>query len=323
MTDDHRTNHEISDRSIDWSRQPVAARLRALADDELPPSEAADLRNELDAEAIARADSFERALRRSCAGCMSEGAAPAGLRERITASLEAACNQSETEEPASPEPQESDAPPIVISRTDRSFWTQGRAFMGVAAAVALAAVVWVLAPSGTTPSAPTDQFSGDAATLLATATQHVSSEHHGCTLDASHFENKMAGITAEPSEQSSVAYITEEIGDVPVKLALGQAGYTLKGVGGCHLPGPGKSVHLLYEPVHPGSLPISLFIQQASDAQRSTLAEGTVYSTGMDSPPFVRVWRESGAVYFMVTECPLSCQKAESAYGLPAKRVEL
>ena len=325
MTDDHRTNPEFPDRSIDWSRQPVAARLRALADDELPPAEAADLRNELDAEAIARADSFERALRRSCASCMSEGAAPAGLRDLVLASL-AAATESESEDAASqpaPHPTTTtadapEAPPVVISRTDRSFWTQGRAFMGLAAAVALAAVVWVVIPSGS-PAPP----AGDPSTLLATAAQHVSKEHHGCTIDASHFEHKMAKASANPSEETGAELIAEEIGDVPVKLALGHAGYVLTGVGGCHLPGPGKSVHLLYEPAEPGSMPISLFIQQASATQKTTLDEGTVYITGADSRPYVRVWRENNAVYYMVTECPKSCKKAESAYGLPDKRVEL
>jgi len=329
MTDDHRTNPEFTDRSIDWSRQPVSARLRALADDELPPDEARDLRNELDAEAIARADSFERALRRSCSECMSEGPAPAGLRERVLEALkgeEIAANQAQAQAQASAvasaatEPTD-DAPPAVISRTDRSFWTQGRAFMGLAAAVAIAAVVWVVVPSGSSNPAP--PASDAASALLASAAEHVREEHHGCTLDKSHFEHKMANVSESPSQETGTEFITEEIGDLPIKLALGKAGYNLTGVGGCRLPGAGKSVHLLYEPAMPGSMSISLFIQQASQTQVETLNEGTVYIASGDSSPYVRAWREAGAMYYMVTECPKSCKKAETAYGLPEKRVEL
>lgn len=332
MTDDHRTTPEFSDRSIDWSRQPVSARLRALADNELPPEQARDLRNEVDAEAIARADSFERALRRSCAACMSEGAAPAGLRERVLEAMQAEDAAADHDAApvaapgaapvaTEPAPVADDAPPAVISRTERSFWTQGRAFMSLAAAIAIAAVVWIAVPSGSpTPSEP----AGETVTaLLASAAQHARKEHNGCTIDKSHFEHKMANVSESPNQETGAQFISEEIGDLPIKLALGQAGYNLTGVGGCHLPGAGKSVHLLYEPAMPGSMPISLFIQQASQTQRETLSEGTVYIASGDTSPYVRVWRDAGAVYYMVTECPKSCKKAESAYGLPAKRVEL
>ncbi len=309
MNDDYAPIPEpgANERAIDWSREPVASRLRALADNELPPAEAADLRNEMDAEAIARADSFERALRRGCASCMDTGGAPAGLRERVLEAMRA-------ESDGAPAAGETPATPEVISRTDRSFWTQGRALMGVAAAIALAAVVWVLAPS----SAP----SPDPSALLATAAQHVSGEHHGCTLDAAHFKNKMADAGAPASEATPAAFIAEQIGDLPVKLALGKAGYALKGLGGCHVPG-GKSVHLLYEPVDPrASRPVSLFIQHASSTH-DWMTNGTVYTSGAGTPPFVRVWREGSVVYYMVTECPVSCEKAEAAYALSGDRVSL
>jgi len=314
MNDDYAPIPEpgSNDRPIEWSREPVASRLRALADNELPPAEATDLRNEMDAEAIARADSFERALRRGCASCMDTGAAPAGLRERVLDAMRAETEGAD--DGATPVHAKTASAPEVIRRTDRSFWTQGRALMGVAAAIALAAVVWVMAPS----NAPTP----DPSALLATAAQHVSGEHHGCTLDGSRFTNKMIDADASASDATRAAFISEQIGDLPVKLALGQAGYTLKGVGGCHVPG-GKSVHLLYEPTDPQTArPVSLFIQHASSAH-DWMTNGTVYLSGKDAAPYVRVWREESVVYYMVTECPVSCKKAEAAYALSGERVSL
>lgn len=300
-----------NDRAIDWSRLPVSARLRALADDELPPDAAVDLRMETDAESIARADAFERRLRERCAACMSGVAAPEGLREQILGAM-----REEDELAPGAEPAPAEAPPAheVIARTERSFWSQSRALLGLAAVIALALSIWVLAPApqGDEPSA-----------VLTQAAQHVSSEHNACTLDPEHFSSKVDLSHGALDEETGSQFITEQIGDLPVRLALGQAGYTLAGVGGCHLPGPGKSVHLLYEPVNPRTArPISLFIQEASPAQ-DWMSEGAVYTSGLDQAPFVRVWRESGAVYYMVTKCPVSCEKAEAAYALNGERIQL
>lgn len=317
MTDHTSPNPDrgMNDRSIDWSRQPVAARLRALADDELPPDAAVDLRVEADAESIARADTFERRLRERCADCMKGDAAPQDLRERV---LEAMRRDGEeatvAQETTPPHVQDDNETPAVYARTDRSFWSQGRALVGIAAVLALVAGVWIFAPSAQGP---------EPGATLAQATQHISSEHQACTLDPEYFTSKVAAPAGGRSEEVGSQFITEQIGDLPVRLALGHAGYTLAGVGECHLPGPGKSVHLLYEPVQPEkSRPISLFIQEASAAQE-WMSEGAVYTSGQDTPPFVRVWREADAVYYMVTECPVSCEKAEAAYALSGKRVPL
>ncbi|CAL1164677.1 unnamed protein product [Cladocopium goreaui] len=309
MNDDRpNPNPGANDRAIDWSREPVVARLRALADDELPPDHASDLRNEVDAETIARADSFERALRRGCAACMGDAAAPAGLRERVLGAMRADGSDAAAASEAG------EATPAVISRTDRSFWTQGRALLGVAAAIAIAAVVWVLAPGGAD--------SDDPAALFATAARHISGEHTGCLLDEDYLDRKMSLTGSEPSDQTGAALIGEQIGDLPVRLELGQAGYVLKGVGGCQIPG-GKSVHLLYEPENPaGSRPVSLFIQEATTAQ-DWMDEGSLYVSELDTPPYVRMWRESGIVYYMVTDCPVSCEKVENAYALSGQRIPL
>ncbi len=309
--DFHNTNDRPEDRAIDWARQPVAARLRALADDELPPAEATDLRNELDAEAIARADAFERRLRERCAACMSDAQTPADLRDRVVSALRAEESGAHGSGDA---PSVEPMPATVISRTDRSFWAGGRAMLGVAAAVALAAVVWVMAPTAST---------GDPSVLLQQAALRAASEHSGCTVNPDYFENTMARVGDGLTESTGAEFISKQIGDLPVKLALGGAGYTLSAIGECDLPGPGETVHLLYEPVDPNSSrPVSLFIQEASSGH-DWMSKGALYTSGLEKAPYVRVWRTEGVVYYMVTDCPVSCEKAEAAYALTGERITL
>ena len=284
------TNH---DTTIEWQHQDDAAQLRALADGELPGDAEAALRVKLGDEAVDRAAGFETVLRERCGMCMAGEPAPDELRDRVVLLL----NDDATD---------------VLSRPAPGFWTGGgRALMGLAAVVALAATVWIIASTGSDSS---KQF-------LQQATQHIAGEHSGCELNPESFEAKSTQLD---SDEKPEEYIAEKLGGLPVHLELDQAEYTLTGIGGCHLPGPGKSVHLLYEPTDEAATygSVSLFIQNASEDDKG-LIEGVVYTNGSDHAPYVRIWREGRAVYYMATSCPVGRNKVESAYALTGKRIPL
>jgi len=277
--------------SVDWDGVPEASLLRAAADGELPAEAETALRASAGAERVERVSAFERALRERVGASISESAAPVGLRDRLRAAMESE-RVITGEEPEG-----------VIARRDRSFWSGGGPLIGLAAAVALAAVVWVLAPSGRPAGSPIDG-------MLAQTAAGLAAEHSGCLTDPAHF-----AITGEQAGADPGAFITERIGDLPVNLRLGEEGFRLSGVGDCPLPTGGMSVHLLYEPEASGLKPVSIFLQDAATAE-TTLREDTVYTSGPGGPPYVRVWRRGGVVYYLVTECPVSCSTAEQAYAL-------
>jgi len=276
---------------VDWDGVPVASLLRAAADGELPAEAEASLRATAGDGRVDRVASFERSLRERVGTTMRESSAPAGLRDRLRAAMESE-RVITGEEPAG-----------VIPRRDRSFWSGGGPLIGLAAAVALAAVVWVLAPGGRPSGSPIDG-------MLAQAAAGLAAEHSGCLTDPAHF-----AITGEQAGADPGAFITERIGDLPVNLRLGEEGFRLVGLGDCQLPTGGMSVHLLYEPEDAVLKPVSLFVQDAATAQ-TALREDTVYTSGPDGPPYVRAWRRGGVVYYLVTECPVSCSTAERVYAL-------
>jgi len=281
---------------VDWDSAPDAVKLRAAADGELPAEHEAALRASLGDGRVSGGVAFERALRDRVGSVMTESSAPEGLRERLRSAMAA--------------DDDAGGEGVVISRRDRSFWSGGGPLLGLAAALALAATVWVLAPSGGPAGTP---FDG----VLAQAAAGLVEEHSGCLKDPAHFEVSGAEAGVDPDR-----YISQRIGDLPVNLLLGDEGFRLSGVGDCSIPTGGDAVHLLYEPDDSSMKPVSLFVQNASDASVS-MDEGTLYTSQERGSPYVRAWRNGGVVYYLVTECPVSCSTAERAYALGGERVGL
>jgi hypothetical protein len=143
-------------------------------------------------------------------------------------------------------------------------------------------------------------------------------EHLGCVEDSSYFTAKLDAPAEGVAAQAAAA---QHIGGLPVKLRLSGAGYVLAGVGPCHVPGGGASVHLLYEPKDPSTGgPVSLFLQEATEAHAG-LREGVVYMSAREGPPMVRIWRVGDVVYHAVTRCPKACDLVEEAYALTGERI--
>jgi len=287
---------------IDWTRQPGADRLRGVADGELAQSETAS------SDDRARV-AFERTLRERVAETMGAVTAPAGLREQLAAALAEETGRAEHADRTARD----NTPPVStdpIRRTTTSFWAGGgRRWLGIAAAVALTATVFIISQK---PSGPD-------ITPLSQVAASVVAEHRGCLIDEAHMS--LEGARPDPDSTPS-AFIAAQIGDLPVHLELDHHGYRLAGLGGCDLAGSGKMVHLLYEPIAETGEPVSLFIQNASADHRG-IREGVVYTNGVDETTRVRIWREGDVIYYMATSCPVGCSTVESVYALTGEQIPL
>jgi len=257
---------------------------------------------------------FERALRERVGDAMSETTTPADLRERISAALAAAGADAEPGTAATSGLAGAGGDEGVIPRRDRRFWAGGGGaafWASLAASMLIVIGVFTLVPRGGSQSAEG---------VLARASEHVSAEHLGCINDGSYFRAK---LEAPATGAASEAAVSMRVGGLPVNLRLGGSGYELSGVGECHVPGGGASVHLLYEPRDPSaSESVSLFVQEVTAAHEG-MREGVVYTNARPGPPMVRIWREGGVVYFAVTRCPKACDALESAYALTGERTPL
>ena len=281
--------------SADWSGVSDASLVRAHADGELSDHEGAALRERLGADAIDHGTAFEMQLRLRVAATLSTVSVPPAVRERVIRALR----------------EEESADSGSILRPERGFWSSGGARLAaVAAMVALVAGVFLLGPRTEPASAPA---------ILSEAAQHLRTAHTGCLEDPSRF---IADLSGSDGSTSPEAFVAGAVGDVPVRLDLDEHGYRLAGIGGCEIPGGGKSVHLLYERIEGHGEPVSLFLQQATGPQRE-LREGVVYTNGRDTPPLIRIWRDGDVVYYMITSCPVGCSTVESAYALTGERVSL
>lgn len=153
---------------IDWAQQPEAARLRGVADGELPDHDA------VSEDQRARV-AFERTLRERVTSVMGTASAPAGLHDRLTAAIAEENNAAEHARRAAqlnaPSETENTAP---IRRTSPSFWAGGgRRWVGVAAALVLTATVFVISQqTGSGPESP--PLSRIAASVVA---EHLSLIH--------------------------------------------------------------------------------------------------------------------------------------------------
>ncbi len=296
MNDERR--HQVEPRDeIDWSSAPEASRVRALSDGELPAGEERELRVAASSERVDRAVAFERALRERVGAAMSGAGAPSRLRERV----EAALRQGD----------EGDAAAGVIRRPSRGFWSGGAGrWLALAAALALVATAFVFMPTSSAPAG---------LAVLTRASEHISAEHSGCITNPAYFSAK---LDAPAEGASAEELVSRQIGDLPVHLDLDEAGYRLAGLGECHVPGGGDSVHLLYEPRSGEGETVSLFIQEATVAHEG-LREGVVYTNGRPGPPMIRIWREGAVIYHVVTACSVACDAVEKAYALTGERTPI
>ncbi len=282
--------------------------LRAAADGELSPAQRAELEATL-TESETGAIATEAALRQAVGRVMAGPVAPAGLRDRVLAAAGAADATAE----AYPD-LEDDAPPAPIPMAP---WLRP---LSVAAAVILMVAGGMLilrAAGGGASPAPRQQLaSGDAGgeIQLVELRQFMTQEHDRCFRDEDHAARKFS--------EARLAEIPERFRDllgseISIEEML-KAGLTLEGAGKCHVPGPGKSIHLRLRAVLPdGPLNLSLFVQNDSP-NRLALQEGAPYeltpADGSAAKLKIIAWRRAGLAYYLVAE-PEACERVRAAMG--------
>jgi hypothetical protein len=257
----------------------IGALLRLGADDELTAPERDRLAAHLRAhpEDAARLDT-ERALRARVGRILDRSpGAPADLRDSVASILRSDA---------------SEAP--VIRRTDRSFWRRSLAPLAIAASlvfVVSASIVIRQAAVRSTDAAWMD------ANLGAEVAGFVEREHSRCVgLDDA---TNMKFVTS--TLDGAHALIEERLGAGARTLDLSGQGLELTGAGACHVPGEGRSVHLLYRPVDGDGGAVSLFVQAGAPDFRG-VDSSCLCLTDLVEGEEVLVWRRDGLVFYLV--CP-------------------
>lgn len=276
---------------FDPRRLSEAARIRAAADNELPADAVPA------GEHAAKQIDFERALRDSVGRSMGDAQAPEALRARVLALM---AQQPDEQEHAAvhrhgahERGREVDPGRAAAGRRPRS--------MRWAIAAAMVALVGGVAVSQRWLATPGVPLSSERASLLIS---FMSEEHKACADFGPLFERKMK----VRDEAAAVKEAIELLARVPEVLELpgdemARAGYRFAGLGRCHVPGRGRSAHLIYkaqESVSPGAPPVSLFVQE--DSGEIALEDQCSYrSEGGDVRPCLRMWRKDGLVYYLIT----------------------
>lgn len=296
----HERNPDLPRSSDDPT---VAVLIRAAADGELTAAQQAafDRARAADPSLDARV-AFERALRDRVAGAMREPAvAPASLRESIAGMFE---REREIE-------RELGVETLAVRTRSRRFWASGPTWLAVAASLALLTAVTVLMQ---TPVASTvaPMFGNATAARLMNASDFIVSEHDKCSAFDSYFDNK---FTVRDSAEASDA-VVELLGQPPIRIDLGEAGYEFTGVGGCHVPGPGASAHLIYKAADSSRPTLSLFIQKDTGAA-PRLEAGVRYRCRTSAGAPVLVWREAGVIYYLFTPDDEARDSATRLFNAP------
>lgn len=279
--------NDQSDPLIDPRSLSVAARLRAAADGEVVNEPASP-------DEATRID-FERALRASCARAMQGNPAPEDVRRRVLLAMRAENAPSLRLAPTAAEGSRETDGPIPFPRR----WSWLNVGLAMAAVVAMSVAGLLMM---NTPSSPV-MFGEARATILA---DFANAQHQECADFGPKFEGKMTARTPAEAQKAAI----ELLSHVPEVLefkseALEKAGYKFAGLGRCHVPGKGRSAHLMYKPdvtIAPAAPIISLFVQE--DTGEYALDDFCAYRKQGDPEKkrcCMTVWRRDGLIYYLVT----------------------
>ena len=284
------------------------ALLRAAADGELSDAQRAELDRTLSG-AESRAIETEAALRQAVGRVLSQPAAPASLRQRILAAAAAAGEMAgEAEDP--------DEKPAPIPMAP---WMRP---LAVAAAVLLVIAGGFMFMRGEGGEGAGIGATGESAGVQAAGIQlvelrrFVSREHDRCERDPDRAGKFIkTEITEVPERYRSLMGAEVSIEEIL------KADLTLRGVGECRVPGPGRSIHLLLGADLPESSgTLSLFVQQDAE-NRLGLDEGASYELAPREAAgeaaravSIIAWRRDGLTYYLVTDAD-ACARIREAMG--------
>lgn len=187
-------------------------------------------------------------------------------------------------------------------------------------------------------------FAGFDEPQLAQLVNFTARAHNSCAAFDDHYERKMTARTEAEAVQSAIAILDRvptlmELGKID---ALAERGYAFAGLGPCRVPGPGKSVHLIYRATdNPAALPVSLFIQKLPPDTPELTAEQTrqlkkdtcLLVSGKPCPEATDkreqvdtddastarlvIWRDGGFMYYLFVPDTEMRDAAREALGAP------
>jgi hypothetical protein len=252
---------------------------------------------------------FERGLRKACARVMQspdEGRAPVALRQIIEASLAA---RAHTE----PEP--------VVARIHEGGrvevrphrWRRTAGLIATAAALPLAVAAWLIVGNRT--------GSSESASASIVPFDLLSREH--------------LGEKVQPVSLTEVAEKVRQIIGTPFRADefteyAQKAGLTFVGMAPCRTPSGNNAAHLVFrrhargqtgdESGQVAETKLSLFVQ--NDRGKHRMTEGLAFDgrgpdTAKASGPLIRAWLSNGLVYYVVTDCPDTCDLARQGLNGP------
>ena len=303
-----------------WGRD-VVARLRAMADGELGDSDRRALEQELrssgEGARVEGSAQFERGLREAVGRVMRAEAprAPSALRERVVLSLlDAPSHEFDSEEPLQ----------IPTKLTASWGWLAAAAIaLTVGAGLLIRGGVGMNAPQG--PGAVGTQSasiinSEDAAYLVS----FIKGQHDSCAMFGEKFAKKMVARTEDEAKKAAI----ELLSAVPHALEIGAerlaaAGYEFTGLGRCHVPGEGRSAHLIYRSKIEGAPSISLFIQEDTGALILQVDRYYTSEHAEKDGTTLSVWKKDGMIYYLFTPDLEHAAQARQLFGAPLLHASL
>lgn len=259
---------------------------------------------------------------------MRQPAAPRGLQDRIlAAAAEAAATDVaplETEADAADDGCEPDEIPAPIPMAP---WMRGLAVAAALLLLVAGGFMFLRGDGGFGAGGHGDvgiggsvAGSGDVQTAgiqLVELRQFVSKEHSRCDTDPA----RVGKFTKTELTEVPERYRSIMGAEVSIEEIL-RANLRLRGVGECHVPGPGRSIHLLLGADLPESeATLSLFVQQDPE-NRLGLEPGSSYEIAPRDPAAASIsivaWRRDGLTYFLVTDAD-ACGSIREAMGRGGK----
>lgn len=323
--------------SADWlpGDLSAAARLRAMADGELPAGQSDRELGSIDG--LDARLGFERELRGVVARVMGDTpSAPPELRARIQAMLGADRAESELDRARVHEP----SPRHIPAPTRRHHLM--RRVAGLSATLAVLALCGtlvfisaqrsgVLSTGGPAPALPLAQspvkpLDNSAAPVIARAsllddsvTRFVGEEHDRCDDFGQHFNKKFSRSSADQLLVSS----NELFQKIPLSVTtrirqLEDAGYCFAGFGVCGLPGrDGPAAHLIFRNARAGAS-VSVFIRrdECKAAKPDTSCCDRADQVGSCNGSLL-AWQDDAFDYYLYACDPSGLAVAKDAFGLP------